>query len=320
MSTAPKNAEPVRYRIRIKGMDVPDGTISVRALVELLNGLTECAGRGLRLVIEGASTKSGRTPVWLEKAIDWRIVGLAKGSTTLDVEAPPLGQILGAEVQQQDFWLAPPEPSDTALSLFSRSIRDTTAENLESDYYDAGLLSSLLDLKPFLKTYKASVDIASRGKPQDHVVLGMDEMTKAERLKVRTPEPKAFVVAGHLDWIQHSKKKFQLVLPDKQIIPGRIDEEYASTESLREMWGKDVTIRGMVYFKPSGRIHLLAAQIIRPKARGDEVFEHVPRVQTEAQFASDVVKASEHKGWLRDVWGKWPGDESIEELLAGLKR
>jgi hypothetical protein len=23
-------------------------------------------------------------------------------------------------------------------------------------------------------------------------------------------------------------------------------------------------------------------------------------------------------GWLKEVWGKWPGDESIEELLAAL--
>ena len=24
-------------------------------------------------------------------------------------------------------------------------------------------------------------------------------------------------------------------------------------------------------------------------------------------------------GWLKEIWGKWPGDESIEELLAALK-
>jgi hypothetical protein len=23
--------------------------------------------------------------------------------------------------------------------------------------------------------------------------------------------------------------------------------------------------------------------------------------------------------WLKEIWGKWPGDESIEELLAALK-
>ena len=24
-------------------------------------------------------------------------------------------------------------------------------------------------------------------------------------------------------------------------------------------------------------------------------------------------------GWLKEVWGKWPGDETIEELLEALK-
>ena len=31
---------------------------------------------------------------------------------------------------------------------------------------------------------------------------------------------------------------------------------------------------------------------------------------------ADVV--SVNPGWLKQVWGKWPGDETIEELLAVL--
>jgi len=30
-------------------------------------------------------------------------------------------------------------------------------------------------------------------------------------------------------------------------------------------------------------------------------------------------KVAPNSGWLKEVWGKWPGDESIEELLAALK-
>jgi hypothetical protein len=30
-------------------------------------------------------------------------------------------------------------------------------------------------------------------------------------------------------------------------------------------------------------------------------------------------KFSPTQGWLKKVWGKWPGEESIEELLAALK-
>ena len=30
-------------------------------------------------------------------------------------------------------------------------------------------------------------------------------------------------------------------------------------------------------------------------------------------------KIRPRRGWLKEVWGKWPGDESIEALLAALK-
>lgn len=29
-------------------------------------------------------------------------------------------------------------------------------------------------------------------------------------------------------------------------------------------------------------------------------------------------KIAPNPGWLKEVWAKWPGDESIEELLAAL--
>jgi hypothetical protein len=32
-----------------------------------------------------------------------------------------------------------------------------------------------------------------------------------------------------------------------------------------------------------------------------------------------TVKIAPNPGWLKEIWGKWPGDESIEELLAALK-
>src|SRR6266566_9189372 len=142
----------IKYQLKVKGLPTPDGKIPVRALLDLLRGITECAERGLRLAIEGASVKVGRPPAWLERAVDLTFSGLEKGSTVLDFEAPELGDVVGAELQQQDFWVKAPSSSDTALTLFARSVHDATAENLESEYYDAGVLSSLLNLKPFFKT------------------------------------------------------------------------------------------------------------------------------------------------------------------------
>ncbi len=310
----------VRYKLKIEGLATPDGTISVRALLELLRGLTECAERGLRLAIEGASIKSGRPPAWLDKAVDLTVSGLERGSTVLDLEAPTLGEVIGPELRQQDFWVSPPAPEDTALSFVARSVHDTTAENLESDYYDAGVLRSLLNLKPFLRSEARSVQLTARGRPHEHVVLTMAEMEKAERLKIRTADPQATIVSGHLDAIQHSRKRFQLVLPEGHPIPGRIDEEFITTESLRQFWGKEVTVKGTVHFKPSGKVQLLEAQLIKLKEQGEEVFAKAPQVQTEAASAGEAFQSPGKKDWLKDIWGKWPGDESVEEILEGLRR
>ena len=46
----------------------------------------------------------------------------------------------------------------------------------------------------------------------------------------------------------------------------------------------------------------------------------MPQVQSEAEFASAAFGAVERKDWLQEVWGKWPGDEPVEEILQELKR
>ena len=33
----------------------------------------------------------------------------------------------------------------------------------------------------------------------------------------------------------------------------------------------------------------------------------------------EIGEYAPRQGWLKEVWGKWPGNESIEELLAALK-
>ncbi|MBI5056249.1 MAG: hypothetical protein HZB61_06530 [Nitrospirae bacterium] len=39
----------VKYEIKLKGLATPDGTISVKALLDLMGSLTDCAERGLLL-------------------------------------------------------------------------------------------------------------------------------------------------------------------------------------------------------------------------------------------------------------------------------
>lgn len=309
----------VKYQLRVKGLTTPDGTIPVRALLELLQGLVDTAERGLRLAIQGESVKRGKVPAWLEKAVDLNLTGIQTGSTVLAIEAPSFGDTIGSHLQSQEHAFIQVTPTDTALSLVSKSVRDATAENLESNYYDTGVLNGLLELKGFFKSYANTVELSAEGQTQPEFILTSQDMDKVEKLKKSTPEPQAFFVAGLLDEIEHSNRRFQLRLNDGRILPGRVDEEFMSAEELRELWGKPVTVKGMVYFKPSRKVQLLEAHMIRPPEPGDEVFDEMPVADATPELFDTTHAKPGYVSPFKEIRGTWPGDESIEQILEALR-
>jgi hypothetical protein len=51
-------------------------------------------------------------------------------------------------------------------------------------------------------------------------------------------------------------------------------------------------------------------------ARNKEIIQTTESAGSLEDFESGEI--APNPGWLKEVWGKWPGDESIEELLAAL--
>lgn len=290
--------------------------MALKEVCDLLLGATE---RGLRLAVEGASVKRGRLPGWLMNSLELTVTGIKKGSTVLSIEAPVLGETAKERIRQQDFWYIAPEPEDTALTLLSKSVHDTTAEALDSDTYDGGVLDGLLQFKPFLKNSAEKIELKCVSRPKERFELGERELTKIQRLRAKTPEPRSFVISGRFDVIEHQKKRFHLVLGNGETILGTIDTEHLDVEHMRQFWGKKVTIKGLVHFRPSGRPRLIEAQVIKAMEQGEEVFETLPQEPSQIEFLNSVREtAVTREGWLKEVWGKWPGDEPIEDLLAAL--
>jgi hypothetical protein len=310
----------VKYQLRLRGLQTPDGTVRVRVLTGVLDRLLSFAERGLRLAIEGQSVKRGTLPSWIAKSVDMTVTGIQTGSTILDIEAPMLGDTVGEQIRQQDFWVTPPSPSDTAFTLVVRSVNDATSEDLESEYYDGGVLESLRGMRSFVEGENQFLELRAIDRPQEQFSLGRQEIERVDRLQVRTPVSQAFIVSGVLNAIEHSRRKFQLVVDQGQIIPGRVNEEFMSAEDMRHLWGRKVSVKGVVHFKPSGHVRLLDAHLLKPMESGEEIFGALPQAQTEAAFVRDVASPQSQKDWLKDVWGQWPGDESMEELLADIEK
>ena len=308
----------MRYKFKLKGLKTTDGTISIRALQLLVDTLIETCERGLRLAVQGESVKRGPIPGWLARSLDFTVTGIKKGSTTILVDAPPLRETAPDQIKQQDLWFSKPTPEDTAITLVSRSVKEVISQNFESYAYDKGVLDGLLSFDTFFKMYGDKVMVQASGRPAENFSLSASELEKVRELKAEIPDPIAIVISGKFDVIQHSSRKFHLVLSNGQVILGTIDRDILNVEDMRKFWGKKVTIKGILHFNPVRKIRLLEAQSIKLAEEGEEIFERLPpQGKPLTLFDLEVQKLDANLA-LKEIWGKWPGDESIEELLAAL--
>ncbi|MCK4766215.1 MAG: hypothetical protein KAW12_28730 [Candidatus Aminicenantes bacterium] len=308
----------VEYKINILGLKTRQGAISISALKEIADAILKSSDRTLRLFVEGKSTKRGKSPSWLKKTLDFTITGIKTGSTVLELEAPLLGETLPEPHLPPKLWENFIKPDDTAISLLSKSFSDAAAENMESDYFDVGVLNALLSFNSITTKYAEEVRISSKTKTKDNFKINGEVIQKIKKIKIETPKPNTIAISGFFNLIEHSSRKFQLKLGDSGNLEGTMDPLFADFENMRNLWGKKVTIKGKAHYKPSGKLRSIEAQLIKPFEPGDEVLQHIPANRDGFKFTEEFLKEKNSNRALKKTWGKWPGDESIEELLAAL--
>ncbi len=308
----------VQYTIKIRGLKTPEGTIPLLALKEFSDNLLDGAEKALRLSVEGASVKRGALPEWLKKSLDFTVTGIKKGSTELDIQAPTLEEAAPEQIRQQDLWYTFPEPDDTAVSLLSKSISEVTSEHLESEYYDSGVLKALLSFDSVLKEYATEFEVDSKDRPKEHFKISKDELGKISQIKAKTPEPRAVILTGLFNVIEHATRRFKLTLENGANIPGSADPSFIDAEYMRTLWGKDVTIKGTAYFNPSGKIRFLEAQLLKQFETGEKIFQDITELQSPLLEVEEAKNKFGIKSPLKEIWGQWPGEESIDQILTAL--
>lgn len=309
----------VRYTVSLKGLGTPHGAISFSALRKVLDALHEGSERALRLAIEGESVRTGPIPAWLAKSADFVLTGIKKGSTQLVFEAPTMGEVAPQQIQQQDLWYTVPDADDTALSILAKSIADVRDEKLDSERYDGGVLESLLKFRQIMDNNKVKIRLTASRRPADRFTLDKASFQTIEEIRRKTPEPQAVVLTGFLDEIGHSQRKFQLILETGQIVRGKVREKAVPLERIRTLWGKKVTVKGVLHFLPTKKPRFLEADIVQPHEVGDEVFSNLTLPLSTQEVVSQLQSDKIKEGVVSEIWGKWPGDETTEEILEALK-
>lgn len=309
----------VKYKIKIKGLKTPSGIISMLALKELSQIFIESSEKALRLIVEGTSTKKGPIPGWIRSSLEFNITGIKKGSTIVEIEAPQLGETAKEKIAQLNLYSFVPEPNDTAITVWAKSYKDAVKEKYESEIVDRGLLSSMISFKDYLNKYADSIILDSPiDKEISNINVDIKNLRKVEKLTIATPEPKVLIVSGLVNVIEHISSRFTINLDNGEKIQGEIDKNYIDQEKMRNFWGKRVTMRGTAEFRPNGKIRFIRTDFIKEYEEKEIVFKDYLIQQNPKLFIEEAKKLYSKSSPLKEIWNKWTGDETIEEILSDL--
>ena len=298
------------YEFSLEGPSIHGDRQDGALLRDLLSVLVDGSRRAARFAIEGRSFSAGPTPAWVQSAGRLEMLSGVR-LDHLRFVAPTLREALPQFFEQEP--MLPEEevvnPERTALDYFGDGLQDAIAGSLDSDRYDDGLVRVFEELG---EVFAHGVDRIRwlNGHSFDVVPSGVESVG---RLRKQTPKDQAARVAGTLNTIRHSDRKFELVQPSGGVIRGVAEE----TDALRELFGKKVVATGTLKFKPSGSVLRVEAAHLALANEGElRVLGVPPRPwRTPVEIPAARVPQGARSG-LNALVGTWPGNETDEEFAA----
>ncbi len=290
------------------------------AVGEVLRVLPVAIRQCVRMGFTGRSSMRGRSPDWLEAASDIRLVGYdGNQDTLLYFEAPQFAEVAGELYQQSEFWPARPSPEDTGFDLLGDVLNDVNEEAENSDRFDRSLLKRLIRFRTGLTDGFDTVLLSGHQYTEDHPAsLTAATIEAARRLDLEMPLPQRVRVAGRLDMIWQSRQGFILTLDDGQEVRGVLIE--GDVSSLTAMFNQRVVVHGHAVYRPSGHLLRLDAERIDSGTNESNMWSRVPTAKARKLDVKSLMQMQTPRTGVAAIFGKWPGDESDEELLEMLKR
>ena len=310
----------VCYQLRVMGLSGGEGTMRVSQLHKALGALATTARRATSLLATGSGSSKGGAPRWLADATDFTVTGLNPGSTVIEVAALPLGTAAPERFAQPELWGAESQAKATALDLVAQAIEEAKNPNSDGNWFDGAVLKAILSFPVSGRMSTVNFTLTPIGAHSRHRSFSLEREAKQgiqKRLQA-IPAPRAFIVSGRLDEIRYPSKGFRLTLPDESHILGHLVPAVA-VESLRPLWGRPATVEGMVHFKASGTPRLIKARKVIAQVAEDAVFRELPMVDPLIAGDQEKVRLRATDSINLDrIVNRWPGDESIEELMEML--
>lgn len=293
------------------------GKLPPHELGLLLAELPLAVRAAISMQLRQRSSSKGRRPAWLVQASDIRYVPRpGNGETALLFEAPTLGEAAEAIYRQGEFWPTRPDAADTGFDLFGDVLAEVEAGNGDSDRFDGPLLKRLIRFRRALSGPYRGVTIESRRYGSQHPArLSPHVVQAAEQLYAETPPPRRVRVVGTLDMLRASTQTLALKMDDGVEVRGTLVE--GDIQLLAPLLRQRILVFGSACFRPSGRLLRVDVDEFRAATDADQFFAQVPRPMGRVRRGPEDPRKNAEA--LRAIFGKWPGDETDEQIDAALK-
>jgi hypothetical protein len=206
-----------------------------------------------------------------------------------------------------------------ALSLWTQSLEDITEKKADSDRYDSGLLDELEDKLKRVFTYPIDkLEIGNGLSTNTRIVLKPESVDHVRGLRLQTPAPRRVRIAGRLDTLRHSDRRFTLILGDGTSVTGIAEE--VEDRDLAGLWGQPTLVSGLAVYRPSRSLLRIEADHIGPASVSDlEIWSGVSGPLEGELDVRALRRPQGPRSGVNAYFGKWPGDETDAEITAVLE-
>ncbi len=297
------------------------GRLPTRHLGFLLADLPVAIRGAVSMALRNRSKTPGVQPNWLQRASDIRFTGHGgNGATHLQFELPSLEDAAG-EVYEQQLLFGPRRPDGklTGVDLLIQVVRDIDAVQTDSDAFDPQLLHQFAKFRRFFRSSPFSGFRIAGSVPGACTEVRVTQTTteNCTRLYGRTPTPQRVRLVGSLDGLEASTQRFSLLLDSEERVSGVYPESVS--DQLQQLWRKRVLVLGTCVFRASGNLLRVEAESIEDGSNASSLFSTPPVAGSVRLDSNRLRKPQGARSGMAAIMGRWPGDETDEEIEQALE-
>lgn len=306
----------VEHELKIAGKFA--GRLPIEIARDFLQVVEPALRSAIYMAIQGSGKSIGRPPTWAQAIGD---IALRKvhtnGVACFHFDAPTLGEAAPELYHQPDFWRSMPPQNATAFDLLAVAIDELHKGNLDSDCLDDAVLGRVASFGRLFKHGVHGIEMTGGNLRREISRIDNQILENAGKFVKTTPRPQAIRVVGTLDMIRNSTRAFGLLLQDGSSIAGVYQP--GDMTHLQPLFRMQVTVNGRMIFRPSGRLLRIDADRVVLGDDESTLWKHLPDASAPRLQMRQIRQIQGPRSGVSAIIGKWPGDESEEEITAALE-